>query len=322
MKKIFLALFMLWSTVALAQFNPAKPIELVVAVSAGGGSDTMARVLASSITTKTINVVNRPGGEMIIGTNYAASSEPNGHTLLLGATSNVIMLPLLQPEGIRYTHNDLVPIASLATMPVVILVRDDFPANNLTEFLQLVKQDPKRYPIGTLNLITKLEADHTYKLINARPEMISYKGDSQLITDIVGGHIPVGLVTIAGAKPFVRDGRAKILGIYDRQRDSEFPNVRTVIEQMPEKTSASKYILSMPAWWGIFAPRGTPKAVLETLNQDINTAIKDPELVKKYKQGSITLAPMTLEQVTEYYNNKQKMLKGAVDQYSRDYPTR
>ena len=321
MKKFILALCMLWSAVASAQLDSTKPIELVVAVSAGGGSDTMARVLASTMN-RTINVVNRPGGEMIIGTNYAASAEPNGHTLLLGATSNVIMLPLMQPEGIKYTHSDLVPIASLATMPVVILVREDFPANNLTEFLKLIKQDPSRYPVGTLNLITKLEADHTYKLANVRPNMISYKGDSQLITDIVGGHIPVGLVTIAGAKPFVKSGRAKILGIFDRHRDAELPNVRTVIEQAPENTNANKDILGMPAWWGIFAPRGTPRSVLETLNTEINTALKDPELVKKYNQGSIKVSPMSLNQVTEYYAYKQKFLKGAVDQYSRDYPTR
>jgi tripartite-type tricarboxylate transporter receptor subunit TctC len=294
-KTILVTVAVAVSSLTYAQTYPTKEISLVNPGPAGGSSNLLAKALAKGLAPKlTVNVEDRPGADKLIGATYASKAPADGYTLLLGSISDVVLLPLVKPQGSTISEATFVPVASIATLGPAIVVRADFPANNITEFLALVKKDPKKYPIGVHSNIAKLEATMVYNLIGEEPIMVPYKGSPPALIDVVNGALPVSIASMgADTVELIKAGKLKYIVSLDTVRAKEFPNVPTLNETFPG--------VSSEFWWGIFAPAGTPQPVIDMLAAEIKRALKKPEVITEIESMSFTIEYKSAPDTAAYY---------------------
>jgi len=273
-----------------------KPIELVVPMPPGGGTDIVARIIADDVTRKGTNiiVINKPGAERSIGTNYVATAPADGYTLLLGGLTDAVMLPLFQYPNLKF-NRDLVPISFIASQPAMISVAPDFPANNLKELLALIKSDPKKYSVGSFGRLSTLDAHILYRTIGETPNIVSYKGDPQMLTDIIGGQPLIGINSIAGSRELALAGKIKYLATTADQRLKDFPTIETTLEN---KISLGQF------WHGIYAPPGTDAAVAKRLYNIFNRSVQDPAVQAELSRVGYKVSIMSQTQFANYYQSE------------------
>lgn len=304
MKKLLLALVACLSISAFA----ADPITLVVPVTAGGGTDVLARALADGMTRNgtPVTVINKAGGERSIGANFVATSAPDGQTLFFGAISDTIMLPLYKFPGLQFNETSFVPVAGVGTLPIALVASNDVPANNLKELLELIKQDPKKYPIAVAGKVNELNASIIWGLVGAKPTPVLYKGDVQMAADIVGNHVPLAMVSFNSVVELQKSNKLKIIAILS-DRNKEVPDVGTVGEVF--KGWSSQY------WFGIFAPPGTSPVVVEKINRAVNSALADPSVQETLAKQQYKEMPTTVRQFSTFYKSQVKYYQDQVKVY-------
>jgi tripartite-type tricarboxylate transporter receptor subunit TctC len=261
-------------TTAAAQTYPAKPIKMVVPYTPGSPVDVLARVVTQHVSTRlgqTLVIDNRPGAGTTIGTKAAAEAAPDGYTLLMGATSFVIAASLY--PNIDYDPvKSFAPVAMLAIAPQTLVIAPSIPAKTVAEFIAYAKARPGElnfgFGLGTLPQIL----GESFKVVTGTDIVsIPYKGGAQAITDMLGGRIQMNFGTQATLLPLIRDGRIRALAVTTETRAKDLPEVPTMIESgLPQLT------LGFSA--GILAPAGTPSAIVNKLNAEINEAMKSTEL--------------------------------------------
>jgi tripartite-type tricarboxylate transporter receptor subunit TctC len=273
-----------------------KPIELIVPMPPGGGTDIVARIVAEDVTRKGTNVivVNKPGAERSIGTNYVATAPADGYTLLLGGLTDAVMLPLFQYPNLKF-NRDLTPISFIASQPAMISVAPDFPANNFKELLALIKSDPKKYSVGSFGRLSTLDAYILFRTISVTPNIVSYKGDPQMLTDIIGGQPLIGINSIAGSRELALAGKIKYLATTADQRLKDFPTVETTLEN---KISLGQF------WHGIYAPPGTDPAVAKRLHDLFNRSVQDPAVQAELARVGYKVSVMSQTQFAKYYQSE------------------
>jgi tripartite-type tricarboxylate transporter receptor subunit TctC len=259
---------------ALAQTYPTKPIKMIVPYTPGSPVDVLARVVAQAVSARLgqpIVLDNRPGAGTTIGTKVAATAEPDGYTILIGATSFIIasaLYPNLDYDPIR----SFTPVAMLAVSPQMLVIASSVPAKTVPEFVAYAKANPGKlnfgYGLGTLPQIL----GEAFKTATGTDiASIPYRGGAQAITDMLGGRIQMNFGTQATLLPLIREGRIRALAVTTETRARDLPEVPTMAESgLPQIT------LGFSA--GILAPAGTPGAIVAKLNGEINEAMKSPEL--------------------------------------------
>jgi tripartite-type tricarboxylate transporter receptor subunit TctC len=282
---------------AAAQQYPAKPVTIVVPFAPGGGSDNIARVIATKLSEnfgKQFIVENRAGAGTNIGNEAAAKAAPNGYTLLLGQVTLGIN-PSLYPKLGYDVQRDLVPVGMVATSPTVLVVNPSLPAKNLQELIALAKAKPGTLNFGSGGNGTSVHlAGELFKSIAGTDIVhVAYKGSSPAVTDLMGGQIQMMFDTAPSATPHIKAGRLRAIAVTGDKRLPELPNVPTFAESGLKGFDAT-------AWYGIMAPANTPKDVIANLNAAVNKVLADPGVRKRLQEMGAEPAGGTPEQLGDY----------------------
>jgi tripartite-type tricarboxylate transporter receptor subunit TctC len=261
------------ATAADAQSYPVKPIKLIVPYTPGSPVDVLARVVTQPVAARLgqgIVIDNRPGAGTTLGTKMAASAEPDGYTLLIGATSFILSFSLYQ--NLDYDARSFVPVAMLAHSPQVLVIAPSVPGATVAEFVAYAKANPGKlnfgFGLGTLPHIL----GESFKVVTGTEiASIPYKGGAQAVTDMLGGRIDMNFGTTATLLPLIQQGKVKALAVTTQKRSKDLPGVPTMIESgLPQ--------LALIFSAGLLAPAGTPGEIIARLNAEINEAMRAPEL--------------------------------------------
>ena len=254
-----------------AQGYPEKPIKLIVPFPPGGPIDTMARFMTQLLGTRlsqSIIIENRPGGGATIATRFVAASPPDGYTLLFGSSGSLAVAPALYSNLDYDPVKSFGPVAQVAIMQQLMVIRPDIPANTLAEFVDYAKARPGKLSYGAA-IATPPHLMSTMFKVKAGIDSlyVPYKGSAPSVTDLLGGvtHWTIdGIPTVA---PFAKDGRLRALAVASTERWSEMPQIPTMLEEgFPDVT--------LNVWAGVVAPAGTAPAIVNKLNALINDALE------------------------------------------------
>ena len=260
---------------AAAQDYPSRPIRILVGFAAGGGTDILARDVGAQLNKawgQPVIIENRTGANGNIATTELANSAPDGYTLLVTVPS-LLTNALLDPNFKYKPLEDFAPVTVIATAAYVIAVNPQFSAKSLRELIALAKEKPGSINYGSPGVASSPHL--TAELFNAAAGIsmthIPYRGGSQVVTDVVSGQIPLSFFTTVQAIPFLKDGSLRGLAVTSPQRSALLPDVPTVSESgVPGYES--------DAWWGMFAPKGTPQSIVVKLQQEIARILATPEM--------------------------------------------
>ena len=270
-----LALSLAAGTPALAQDKfPSKPVTIIVPQAAGGANDTIARVIAQKLSEQTgqsFVVDNRTGAGGNVGTAAAARSRPDGYTLLLTADSAMVINPALYKSTGFDPVKDFEPIGSVATAGYVLVAHPSFPARNTAELVALAKQQPGKINIGSAGngTLNHLIGEMLGKATGIDLVHVPYKGSAAAVTDLVAGQVQVSVQSLPSSIAFIRSGKIKVLGVVNPTRLPALPDAPTIGETI-------KGFGTTP-WYGVFAPAGTPRSVINQLNAAIAKALESKD---------------------------------------------
>lgn len=253
---------------------PNRPVTIVVGFPPGTATDTVARLLSDSFTQAFAGVrfvvENRPGQSGSIGAASVVRATPDGYTIFVGASAPLVINPHIFP-GLRYdSRTDFAPIGQIVQLPYVMVAGKETPFRTMADVVEAARAKPDEVTYastgnGTTSHLLMSMLSHA---TGARMAHIPYRGTAQSITDIIAGRVSVTLDTMAGTMPFVNDGMVRALAITTDRRSSLMPNVPTTAE-------AGFPVIRGGAWLGMFAPAGTPPAIVNRLNDALRTALKD-----------------------------------------------
>jgi len=269
--KAFVTALMLHSTMAIAQLYPAKSIRLIVPFAAGGSSDTLARTLGQALSEsfgQQVVVDNRPGAGGNIGMELAAKASPDGYTVVLADVANLAISPTLYAKLPYDPVRDYSPVNMPATSPNVMLVHPSLPATTLKELLTLAKEKPRKitYASAGVGQVGHLTGEMLNQLAGVEMVHVPYKGSSQAVIDLVGGHIQVMFSAFSSTLPHIKAGRLRALAVTSRTRSAAVPDVPTIAESgFPGFEAVT--------WYSVVAPARTPRDAIERLNGEILQAL-------------------------------------------------
>ncbi|MDB5878909.1 MAG: extra-cytoplasmic solute receptor [Variovorax sp.] len=249
---------------------PTKPVTMVVPFPPGGPTDLIARVLAQTLGEQLgqpVLVDNRGGANGNIGANYVAKAPADGYTILYN-TSSITLSPSLYKNVPYDVSKDFAPVASVAVVPLGLVVNPSVPVNTVGEFIAYAKANPGKLSYGSAGNgnVTHLGAFQFVQANGIEATHVPYKGSAPADVDLVGGQIQFMTDTVNSVMPFVRDKRLKMLAVTTGKRMALFPDVPTLAESgMPG--------FEVGAWQGVMAPAGTPAAVVTRLNAEIVKAL-------------------------------------------------
>ena len=259
---------------------PNDTIKIIVCVPPGGAVDSATRIIAERLRQKfgkTIVIDNRGGQAGNIGAEAVATAKPDGYTLLAAQPAPLTINGLLYKK-LNYDPAAFEPVAIMTTVPNVLLVRGDFPAKTIADFITHVKAHPGKinYASQGNGTTSHLTAELFQRLTGTRLVHVPYRGTAPAMNDLVGGHILFMFDNLASSLPQHQAGKLKILAICTPQRSPHLPDVPTMSEAaLPGFTSI--------AWFGLVAPPGTPDAIVEKINKDVVAVLKSDEMRKKFQ---------------------------------------
>ncbi len=269
---------------ALSQDYPTRPVTIVVPFSAGGGVDAMARLVAEKLRVslkQSVVVDNKPGASGMLGAGFVARANPDGYTLLLGSAGETSINALVYKAKMQYApEKDLAPITAITRVPNVLVANPAFPAKNLAELVAYAKKNPGKVTYATSGLGNPqhLNGELLQSLAGIQMQHVPYKGASNQLVDVASGTVDITFVSLAGATPFIKGNRVKALAVTSARRASFAPDIPAIAEFAP----TAGYDLDN--WFGLFAPAKTPPAVQAKLNDAVNAALRDPELIKRLRE--------------------------------------
>jgi tripartite-type tricarboxylate transporter receptor subunit TctC len=273
---------------ATAQDYPSKPVKIIVPFGAGGPADVFSRQVAQILQDQlkqTFVVENRPGAGSIIGTNEVAKSVPDGTTLLTMSNTHTTN-ESLTPNKPFQLMRDFVPVAAINYSDLVMVVHPSVQAKDVKEFIALAKKDPDKLNFASSGPATPYHmAGELFKhMTGTRIVHVPHKASGEMRASVIGGHVQMGFDAVTTMTENVKAGQVRALGTSAAKRSKVLPDVPTIAESgVPGYEST--------IWIGIMAPKGTPQAVVDKLNAEINKAINRPEVLAAWdKQGAVPLA--------------------------------
>jgi tripartite-type tricarboxylate transporter receptor subunit TctC len=279
---------------AQAQTWPSRPIRIVVPFPPGNASDLASRTIADPLAKRLgqpVVIDNRPGAAGTIGADHVAKSAPDGYTLL-GTSSAFGVTPAVMAKLPYDAERDLAPVAPIGWTVMVMVTSNDFPAKNLTELVALLKANPGKYNYAHLGngALSHMVMELFKQMTGTEVVGVPYKGSGQALGDLMGGQLPLMFDGLTSANPLAKAGRLRALGVSSKERVRFAPEVAP----LADSGVAALKDYDVRAWTGIFAPAGTPKALLDRLNAEIAQITQAPETAERLiAQNLEAFAPMT-----------------------------
>ena len=290
---------------ARADDYPSRKITLVVPYPPGGGVDAMARVMAQKLSDafhQQVIVENRGGAGGTVGTRFVARAEPDGYTLLLGHTGTISINPRLSPKLDIDPRRDFAPIGLVASMPVALLANPSFPAKTVAEVIAYAKKEPGKLNVGTSAMGTGgyMAAEAFKAEADVKVAIIPYKGTAPVMTDLIGGQMPVAFGVLPPALGNIKAGTLRAIAVSSKTRFSLLPDVPTFDESgMPGFEAVLHY--------GLLAPHGTPPAIVEKLSAEVRKAVADPDVQKRiHFEGGDPLTSTAAEYAADIDKEEKK----------------
>jgi tripartite-type tricarboxylate transporter receptor subunit TctC len=264
-----------WAQEDVASY-PSRRVRLVVPFTPGGTTDITARVIGEKLQQKwgqPVVIENRPGGGATIGADLVAKSSPDGYTLVVGVTGSHGINISLRKKMPYHPLDDFEPITQGTRHGNVVFVHPSFEARSIPELLDLARRSPDKYAFGNDGRGTgsHLVMELLLSRAGVKMQAVPYKGATPMINDVAGQQIPVGVTGIPSAMNAYRSGRIRILGISSLERSPLVPELPTIAEQGFPGFSGEP-------WSGFFAPKGTPRAIIDKLSRDINEVMRLPDV--------------------------------------------
>lgn len=267
--------------IAPASDWPKRPIRMIVGFTPGGSTDVTARLLAQALGQQMgqpVVVENKAGASGNIATEYVAKSPHDGYTLMLCTIPTHAINPHLF-KNLPYDHlKDFAPVSLVAMLPNIIAANPEFPANNVKELVALLKKDP-----GGINFAAvqggspHLTAEVFKETAGVQMQLVSYKGASPAISDVIAGHVPLVFENVAPTMAFIKSGKLKAIAVTSPMRLPGLEDVPTVAESGYPN-------FAIEGWSGVVAPAGTPAPVIARLNAEIRKALETPEMRARFVQ--------------------------------------
>lgn len=261
-----------------AQAYPSRPVRLIVTVPAGGSPDIIGRLIAQWLAQKlgqAFVVENRPGASTNIGTELALKAAPDGGTLLLAMSSNAINSALYRHLNFDFVR-DAEPVASIATIPLVLDVNPAVPARTVAEFVAYAKANPGKLNLASGGVGTPLYvAGALFKMMaGIKTADVSYQGEAAAMPDLLSGQVQAMFGVMPASLGYIRSGKLRALAVTSTKRQPILPDVPAMAEFLPGYEANG--------WYGIVAPRGTPPDIVDKLNKAVNAALADPKMRQRF----------------------------------------
>ena len=292
---------------ASAQDYPSRPVRLIVPLGAGGPTDLVGRWLAQALgeqLKQSFFVENRPGAAGLIGTVEAAKSAPDGYTLLVVASPH-INLEILQPNKPYQLFRDFVAVAPAFSYDALMVVHPSIPAKTVKEFIALAKSQPGKLTYASSGPgSNKHMGGELFKLMTGTDMLhVAYKGSTGARNDIIGGHVNMMFDEVPSVAPNVIAGQVRALGVTGAKRSNALPDVPTVSE-------AGVPGYEHTGWFGIMAPAGTPRPIVDLLNAEIRAMLARPDVKAYWAKQDTEPMPMTPGQTDAF-------LRAEIDKWTK-----
>lgn len=283
---------------ALAQPFPSKSVHLIVAYAPGGTGDVVARLIAEKLGPalgQTVVVENRAGASGAIGATSVVNASPDGHTLLVGQTGEIVVNQYWM-KGLTYDPKNLMPVALATVVPLALTVPGSAPYGTMAEMVKAMKESGKKFSFASAGTGTPghfageyLSAKMPGKLVH-----VPYKGAGPALNDIIGGHVDMYFPGFPPVMPMMKAGTVKVLAVSSAQRSQAVPELPTVAEV----TGFADFDFTL--WQGFFAPKGTPADVIAKLNTEINKILNDPATRQKLVEAGANVMSMSTAQFATF----------------------
>lgn len=289
---------------SFAQTYPSRGLQLVVAYAPGGTGDIVARAIADKLGAalgQSVVVENRAGASGAIGAHSVATAAPDGYTLLVGQTAEV-SINQHWLKGLNYDPDkDLMPIALAAVVPLALVVPAKAPYSTMAEFVAALGAKPKMTFASAGTGTPGHFAGELLKLkFNPNLTHVPYKGAGPALNDVIGGHVDFYFPGFPAAAPHVKSGNLKILALSSARRSPAAPEIPTVAEV----TGLKDYDFTL--WAGFFAPRGTPQAIIDRLNTEINAVLAQPDVKARLEGAGAIVIPTTVAQFRDFTQQESR----------------
>jgi tripartite-type tricarboxylate transporter receptor subunit TctC len=292
-----------WPALAYAEDFPNKPIKLIVPFPAGGPNDIIARVVGqrmSEITRQPVIIDNRGGQAGVLGTDAVAKSSPDGYTIGIVSASSLVINPTM--EKVPYdVERDFAPVTLVTTVPEMLVVASNVPANNMDELVALAKAQPGKLNFASAGVggLPHL-AGELFKL-TAKIDIvhIPYRGAAPAINDLLGQQVQMAFLDLPVLLPHIKAGSLRPIALGAPKRAPTAPDVPTTAEVgMPD--------ILIENWYGMIAPSGTPENIITLLNAITNEAMNEPQVKQKLADQGLTVAGNTPRQFRDYIKSETK----------------
>lgn len=270
---LLLALFAGLGVVSAADY-PVRPVKWIVPYPPGGTTDVLARIMAQRLTEKmgqTFIVENKPGGGNNIGTEAVINAAPDGYTMLLVNPAHGINASLYKNLPFNVIR-DIAPVAGMVRTPNVMVVTDSLPVKNVAEFIAYCKANPGKINMASSGSGTSVHlSGELFKyMTGCNMTHVPYKGAGPALNDLIAGQVQVLFDNLPSSAPHIKGGRIRALAVTSLAREPSMPNIPTVADTVPGYEAT--------AWFGIGMPKGTPRAVIDKVNAEVNLALADPKM--------------------------------------------
>jgi len=275
------------SSIARAQTYPARPVRWIVAYPPGGVGDILARVIGQRLSERLRQpfvIENRPGAGGNIGTEAVVRAPADGYTLLMALAPNAINATLYEKLNFHFIR-DIAPVASVMRAPQVLDVNPSVPAKTVPEFIAYAKANPGKLNMGSGGVGTQQHvAGEGFKMMTGVNMVhVPYRGGPPAVADLLGGQLQVMFDYLPESIEYIRTGKLRPLAVTTTMRSEALPDIPTVGDFVPGYETSG--------WWGVGVPRNTPAAIIDKLNNEINTILADPEIKARFADlGGTVLA--------------------------------
>jgi tripartite-type tricarboxylate transporter receptor subunit TctC len=269
------------ATTAQAQSYPSRTVTMVVTASAGGVTDILARAIGQRLSEmwgQQVVIENKGGGGHILGASQVARAAPDGHTLMVAEAGTYVINPIVYPKDkLNYDlDKDLIQVTGLVRIHHSFVVTPSLPANSLSELLALAKQKPGTITYGTAGLgsgphLNVVRLEH---VTGAKFVAVHYRGATPALTDVIGGHTNMMLISVGSALGSLETGKVKMVAIGSEKRLPDLPNIPATTETLPDYTAGT--------WFGLSVTAGTPRDVVMKINADVRKVIAEPAIQEQF----------------------------------------